>query len=427
MAKGSKHFVRKGVQTFGDRGHAQRGVQRIRSRDGTVIGSVSYDPETNRLTLTGVRLQDSQPNKFPLVVQWGPESLLLPVLPNATGTRAVVQLPAAPAPGSYLLSAYTKRGDGIEEFWATVGAAGPAGPAGPAGLQGPPGQKGDGGATGPIGATGPVGATGPIGAQGPKGDPGTPGPAGPAGPQGLQGPQGATGAAGSSITSVTDLVGIGCRVGTADGKLAIDAASNGALSFACVTAPPPVIVYEALDDSAATVTRAIAYLFAGNTLDVPASCTTNPTVNCTGGVPAATQLGITAPVVAVVPVSGAAHSYSFTVTGGFATVSDIALNYSGVACGVGFDTARSNVSTATVAGTATFSLDEGGRLSHLLFSGAGTNGVETTDLLFSGGPLCGLGNSLSAFFASYIEAQFKQRMSLQLCGAPGDAEFVVCQ
>jgi hypothetical protein len=84
--------------------------------------------------------------------------------------------------------------------------------------------------------------------------------------------------------------------------------------------------------------------------------------------------------------------------------------------------------TATVSGKASFAPDSNsGLLSHLRYSGTGTSGVETSDLQFSGGTFCGLGNVLAPFFASYIEAQIKQRMSLQICGAPGQDEFVICQ
>src|SRR5262249_23685687 len=106
-----------------------------------VITTVTFDAGTNQLTLVGTNLQDPQPTKFPLEVFFGNSNTALAVLPGATTTKAVVQLPYAPAPGGYLIQAYTKIGDGVEEFWITVGAVGPTG------------------ATGATGATGPIGAT----------------------------------------------------------------------------------------------------------------------------------------------------------------------------------------------------------------------------------------------------------------------------
>ncbi|HSV18477.1 MAG TPA: hypothetical protein VLR71_08715 [Casimicrobiaceae bacterium] len=394
-----------------------------------VIGSVIYDAGNNQLTLSGINLQDAQPNKFPLVVQWGPNSILLQVLPNSTRTHAVVQLPFAPAPGGYLLSAYTKIGDGVEEFWATVGAAGPVGPQG---TQGPTGPVGPSGSNGETGATGPAGATG---AQGPKGDSGATGPAGATGAQGPKGDAGATGAtgpqgpAGTSVSSVSDLSGTRCNVGEASGTLSVDVAPNGLVTLTCNPTPlppPPAINYEALVNSTDTVGRAIAYLFGTGTLDIPASCGTNPTVNCTGGIPTTTKISIDTPTVSI--AADTATTYSFSVVGHVATVSDIAFNYSGISCSSSFDTANSGSPTATVSGKASFAADSNsGLLSHLLFSGAAAGGVETSDLQFSGGSFCGLGNVVAPFFASYIEAQIKQRMSLQVCGAPGQDEFMICQ
>ena len=123
-----------------------------------------------------------------------------------------------------------------------------------------------------------------------------------------------------------------------------------------------------------------------------------------------------------------ATTYAFSVVGQVATVSDVAFNYAGIPCGLHFDTASSGSPTATVNGTASFATDtNSGLLSHLLFSGAAAAGVEASDLQFSGGALCGLGNVLGSFFAAYIEAQIKQRARLQLCGAPGQDEFMICQ
>lgn len=226
------------LQAISNGSHVGRCVQRFCYATVPVIGSVTYDPSTNQLTLTGIRLQDSQPTKFPLVVQWGPDSILLAVLPNATSTKAVLQLPSAPIPGGYLLSAYTKVGDGVEEFWATVGAVGPTGPQGtegPTGPSGPTGPKGDTGVTGPAGAMGAQGPKGDVGAMGPVGATGAQGPKGDTGTTGATGPQGP---AGSSISSTSELRGIRCNVGAASGTLSVEVASNGLVTLMWMTSPP---------------------------------------------------------------------------------------------------------------------------------------------------------------------------------------------
>jgi collagen triple helix repeat protein len=260
-------------------------------------------------------------------------------LDNSTRTNAVVQLPFAPTPGGYLLSAYTKARDGVEEFWTTVGAAGAVGPQGtqgPTGPIGPSGSKGETGATGPAGTMGPQGPKGDTGATGPTGATGVQGPKGDAGTTGATGVQGP---AGPSISSLSDLSGTRCNVGEASGSVFVDVAPNGLVTLACNPAPPPpppVVDYEALVNSADTVSRAIAYLFGNGTLDIPASCGTNPTVNCTGGVPTNTKITIDTPTVSV--TADTAATYSFSVEGHVATVSDIAFNYSGISCSLSFST-----------------------------------------------------------------------------------------
>jgi len=375
------------------------------------IGSVAYDAALNQLTLTGINLVDRQSSKFPLVVLWGPDSQSLPVL-SATATTAKVQLPSPTLPGGYLLSAYTKIGDGVEQFWTTVGAVGPTGPQG---AVGPAGAKGDTGATGATGAIGPTGPTGPQGAQGPAGA------TGPVGANGATGPQGP---AGASIASISDLQKLACTTAGAPGTLSVDVSESGLVVLTCLTAPPeppPPVNYETLDVSTDTVRRGIQFFLGNGSLLVRASCATNPTVNCPNGVPTPTAIDISGGNVSVAAAGDG--TYTFSVTGALATRSDIAFSYSGIACSVGFNTTLSGEATATVNGTAAFSPDA----TRLAFSAAATNGVETGDLQFSGGTFCNLANTLSTFFASYIEAQLQQRVDAQVCGAPGPDEFVVCQ
>jgi hypothetical protein len=263
------------------------------------------------------------------------------------------------------------------------------------------------------------------------------GPQGPAGPQGATGPQGPAGPrgpAGPSLASLSDLGGIACSVAGAAGTLTVVVDSSGQVTLTCTTSPPPPpppLVYEALDTSADGVGRAIAFVLGNNTFDVPANCATNPTVNCLGGTPTSTQVHLDSPTTAV---TGGPTSYTFSITGRVATVSDIAFSYSdgyvAVACSVGVDTNRSGVANATVTGTASFvAAPNSGPNSRLVGSDVIVSGIESGDLLFSGGGgVCGsLGPTLAPLFLSTIQSQIAQRISLSVCGAPGPDEFVVCQ
>ncbi len=121
---------------------------------------------------------------------------------SMTSTQIDALIPASVVPGSYLLTVKLDKGKGgggdrdddgkYDEFWVTIGAAGPQGPAGAIGPAGPAGPPGSPGPAGAAGGQGPAGAPGQDGAAGPQG------PAGPTGPQGAQGPQGPAGP-GSSI------------------------------------------------------------------------------------------------------------------------------------------------------------------------------------------------------------------------------------
>ncbi len=110
---------------------------------------------------------------------------------TATATQIDVAMPGGIAPGGYLLSLSIAKKNGKEgngedvlsdEFWVTIGAAGPTGPQGPAGAPGPMGATG---LPGPVGPAGPAGAAGPQGPQGKDGATGPSGPQGPAGPPGV--------------------------------------------------------------------------------------------------------------------------------------------------------------------------------------------------------------------------------------------------
>jgi hypothetical protein len=137
---------------------------------------------------------------------------------SMTATQIDALVPATVAPGSYLLAVSLTKGKGggddrnddgkYDEFWVTIGAAGPLGATGaqgPAGRDGSIGPAGPSGVQGPAGAQGPVGTQGPAGAQGatgiqgpsgPVGRDGTAGPSGPMGPVGATGPVGPAGSAG---------------------------------------------------------------------------------------------------------------------------------------------------------------------------------------------------------------------------------------
>ena len=154
------------------------------------IESVAVDLANEMLTVYG----DGFGAQTPVVRLAGVPLTVL----SATPTQVSVFLPAATAPGAYLLTIEKPtNGDKAAGFVVPIGLAGPAGPVGP---QGPDGSKGDPGLKGDVGPQGPAGPKGDVGPQGPagpKGDVGPQGPAGAKGDVGLQGPVGPKGDVGS--------------------------------------------------------------------------------------------------------------------------------------------------------------------------------------------------------------------------------------
>ena len=177
------------------------------------------------------------------------------VVVASTATRVDALVPAELVPGSYLLTLTAakanKADDGgdasrYDEFWVTIGAAGPQGVAGPAGPVGPMGATGAMGPAGPVGTTGAMGPVGPMGPQGPQGlqgpagfpgkegpagkdglmglpgKDGLPGPQGPEGPQGPQGPIGPPGVPGvGTVGSIQSLAGLPCTVAACPGSTTV--------------------------------------------------------------------------------------------------------------------------------------------------------------------------------------------------------------
>lgn len=128
------------------------------------------------------------------------------VIVAASATQIDALLPPGLAPGSYLLSLAfgSKANAPYDEFWITIGAAGPQGPAGKDGATGPSGPQG------PQGVAGKEGATGPMGPQGLRGKDGEPGVAGPPGPQGVPG---------TSALSLSTMAGQPCTVAMCPGVI----------------------------------------------------------------------------------------------------------------------------------------------------------------------------------------------------------------
>jgi Collagen triple helix repeat (20 copies) len=167
------------------------------------------------------------------------------VVVASTATRVDALVPAGLVPGSYLLTLIAakanKADDGgdasrYDEFWVTIGAAGPQGVAGPAGPMGATGAMGPQGPVGPQGATGPVGPTGkegPAGAPGKDGASGLPGKDGPQGPAGPAGKDGATG-----LATIQSLAGLPCTVAACPGTTALSFDPlTSAARFSCERVP----------------------------------------------------------------------------------------------------------------------------------------------------------------------------------------------
>ena len=166
-----------------------------------VIDSAAADAALVNLTLHGSHF--SAVRHLTLTLSGVPQPL--PIV-SSSDQVLVALLPPAIMPGTYLVTLGSDPGN-QDDFFVTLGSAGPTGATGPAGPQGatgaigPTGAKGDTGASGPTGPKGDTGATGPTG---PKGDTGAIGPTGPTGAKGdtgatgPTGPQGPTGPAGTA-------------------------------------------------------------------------------------------------------------------------------------------------------------------------------------------------------------------------------------
>lgn len=157
-----------------------------------------------------------------------------------SATQIDALIPASIAPGSYLLTVSlrkSKAGDDrndddgkYDEFWVTIGGAGPQGPAGAAGPQGLTGPSGP---QGPTGLQGAQGVAGNNGARGPSGTDGATGPVGPAGPQGAPG--------GLALSTIQSLSGLACNVGMCSGTTAIALVPlSTELRLSCVKDPGPL-------------------------------------------------------------------------------------------------------------------------------------------------------------------------------------------
>jgi hypothetical protein len=163
----------------------------------TAITAVRADPGLVSIEIAGVNLGTKPPR-----VTIGNVATALTVT-SATPTLVTALLPPGIAPGGYLLTISAAKnksgsnddeGSNYDEFWVTLGAAGPAGPAG---------------------------------------QPGPIGPAGPAGPQGFVGPPGPKGTAGPGIVSIESLNGIACKSGPSDGVVSV-AVASGNIELKCV-------------------------------------------------------------------------------------------------------------------------------------------------------------------------------------------------
>ena len=112
-----------------------------------VIGDVVVNPTATDITVTGVNFGTATP-----LVSIGNYPAQLAIMAHSA-TQVVAALPNGIPPGSYLLSVTAPgKGGGTDEFWLTIGAAGPQGPAGQQGFAGPQGPQGPQGAQGPGGS-----------------------------------------------------------------------------------------------------------------------------------------------------------------------------------------------------------------------------------------------------------------------------------
>jgi hypothetical protein len=207
--------------------------------------------------------------------------------------------------------------------------------------------------------------------------------------------------------------------------IAVDVALDGRMTLTCTPWPPnsvPPGTYDPLPVTTATVRAVLDIITASSTFDVSPSCATQPAINCPNGVPTPTQMHAEQVSVTISQATGT--TFNFTVLGRMATVSDAVLSFGSTICGLNLDTTRFGAPTMTVTGTAVFdSNPPPDPPNRVRFTNVNVTGIETADLIVTGGGIC---PSVASFAITGLEQQLATKFS-PYCGAPGAALLTPCQ
>jgi hypothetical protein len=161
-------------------------------------------------------------------------------------------------------------------------------------------------------------------------------------------------------------------------------------------------------------------------LDVPASCNTNPAIDCPGGVPRepSDQL-VVASTHSVAKSSTTEHRFDITAPSDVTTREAFTMTLSGVECSVSVTSANGDAPSWAVGVPLDFYFDTTWGDRRIAVGDPSVGAVEGADYALSGGFLCSQGGFFSpsliaAAYADTLEAYLDQ-VGDPMCAAPGPA------
>jgi hypothetical protein len=190
----------------------------------------------------------------------------------------------------------------------------------------------------------------------------------------------------------------------------------------------PPAEFEALPTNLDTINHVVDLTTGTHDIEVPASCSGNPTVACPGGVPSnpLPKLRLTRHEATVTPVSPTVYNFSAVAT--VVSLSNIPIRYNGVDCSLSVNTNAGTSPTVSISGTATFHAHlPNGPLNRVDLTAVTVSGVENADLNILGGFACDLANTAKSFFRDQLVSNIENQLTGEgLCGAPGAPLFLQC-
>ena len=158
-------------------------------------------------------------------------------------------------------------------------------------------------------------------------------------------------------------------------------------------------------------------------LDVPASCDSNPTIDCPGGVPLEPSDQLSVDSIRNV-VAAPDHRYDITVTSRVATLEGFTMNHSGIDCNVSLTSANGTSLDWGIGTQLNFFFDTTWGDRRIAAGTPSVSGVEGADYSISGAFLCQSGFITPAVIQGVYSATldaYLQQVGNPLCADPGPA------